>query len=229
VTTPNVRMEWSIRGGNLNKTISSVFLLLVIASTPLAFSFVHSATKNVLVPIATHNVDLRVEPSIDSKIIMKLNPFEHRVSIIQSTNNRIYMDGIDGCWVLIDLEGTKGWIFDYYLAGEDKFRKVNLWSYQTFSECRVKYCPEYIFNTDGSFELYFISPDESNYPICSEWSGEYIKDSKHNRGKCKFKGHLYRYLDVIWAKLDEGYNLPFENYLYFDIDGSLCLWPKGKK
>src|SRR4030042_4584150 len=102
--------------------------------------------------VAGNNINVREKPEINSKVIAQLS-LGYDVTVLNKKKSKVTFDGKDGYWVFVDTglcqenckTTKKGWVFDYYLAYDNKFIKVTNWKYKSFSMCAGDYCPSYEF------------------------------------------------------------------------------------
>jgi hypothetical protein len=112
----------------------------------------------------------------------------------KKSENQTKIEGIQGKWVFVDtglyLDSTyetiaKGWVFDYYLADLNDFKKV-----KSFQKCFIEgwsgdYFLSYQFNEDGT----------------------YTRKLRKEEGQIKnqeLTGKVYQYRKVIYAQDDDG-------------------------
>jgi hypothetical protein len=182
------------------------------------------AKEIIKIPIAVNNLNLREEPNLKSKILCQLYIGEY-VEILKIDKNIIKIDNNTGRWVYVKTfrknDKPNGWLFDYYLAYEDRFRKVTDWSYKHISKCSGDYCPTYRFNNNGTFIVKFwqyydkTTNDNKIKESCEKSGGKYSNDHF-----CHFNGQLFKYLDLIWARL-EGNNQ--KHFLFISKSNKLCM------
>jgi hypothetical protein len=187
--------------------------------------------------IIAHKVNVRQEPDINSKVIVKLELGEG-VEIITQNDVKVEIDGKIGLWVYVqtfrqacDHGNCKGWLLDYYLGYKDKFKKIEKWKHQkgfssnNYNNC--DHCPTYFINNDGDFSVIFRSFNFDHYKEndikqirtnCEINGGKYSRDQAYHY--CSYKGHLYQYLKFIWAKIDNKNN---NDFFYLNKKGNLSL------
>lgn len=150
------------------------------------------------------NVNLRSDDNEKSQVIGKID-IATKVRVLKRTNKKVKVGDKEGEWVYIDSrffkkgtnETVKGWVFDYYLADLDVFKKID-----TYRECKIEgmigdYLLSYEFYKDASYKRKIL---------------EYEKNSTRF-----VKGKLYRYRDVVVALDEDSHQL-----FYFRKDGFLC-------
>ncbi|MGV7929685.1 MAG: hypothetical protein AB2L13_12390 [Spirochaetota bacterium] len=170
--------------------------------------------------VVSNSVDVRVEPRVDSRIIIKL-PIAHEVLLIKNKDKvRDGVRGIQGEWVYVDTrflgdnhkETIKGWVFDYDLASHKLLKdRNNLKRISSFKHYKMDFKGwdqnrKWEIRPNGSFKYQY-----------------YSYESKSERGVAR--GHLYRHKDLIIAFLEPKGTIT--EYFYFKEDGSTlcCTWP----
>jgi hypothetical protein len=190
--------------------IQKISLIILISLFPIklfSFDTLDNYYKNHVLIIGD-NVNIRAEPNLNSKVIYNLN-IGHLVLPLKKINKKVQIDDKIGYWVYIDSGITeniesgriKGWIFDNYLGYNINFTKINSWSIPNLKNIiyiDVQY--DFIFNKDGSFTLTTSMSDgncRETAKTCNDNGAKYV-----NKCKCLFTGHLYKYRNIIWAKLN---------------------------
>jgi len=208
------------------KKVKTICVILILSSFSNVFA---DKTNKIYYRIADKKVNLRAMPDLKSNILTQLN-YGDRVEIVKTRNENVTIDNKIGKWVFVntfkygrDCEGScKGWVFDYFIAYDQKYEKVKRWNIKDYKNCVADYCPNYTFNKDGSFVLKIQlglgsdSSENDKIEFCKKSGGIYDK-----RGFCQYNGQLYKYLNLIWAKIENYHGI--QNYLYITKKGSICM------
>jgi len=180
------------------------FLIISAYSSEINISNYHLHQRTL---VAGDKVNVREKPSLKSKILTQLDTGKE--VFVEIINPKVLTIGSQkGNWAYVDCFKTydngkkiKGWVFDYYLAYKYRFKKMTKWNYKK-KLSQIVYVDdswEYVFKKTGSFRLgkkVYIGSDENKKKGCKEW-GAY----KYGNSTCYFKGHMYKYLNLFWAKI----------------------------
>jgi hypothetical protein len=184
---------------NIVSLIMSLYLSTTVLSDILAF-------KSKYHFITSDKVNVRLEPNINSRVLLQLRIAE-RVIVISRSNKIERLGNLAGEWVYIDTHnlitngnGTyKGWIFSAFLADYSVFQKVKEFRRCVFKGTIGDYVLNYEFDKNGGYKRW--ETDES--------SGN----------KVMKRGNIYRYKNIIIAK-DEKENI-FEDF-FLNENEELC-------
>jgi hypothetical protein len=197
----------------------------------LIFVFSNIAFSTDYLIITGENVNVREKPSIDSKILTKVNLGRY-ITILNKISKNVTIDGKTGMWVYIDTrqipenkENTiKGWVFDHYIGYKEKFIKVTKWRKFELKDIIIDDDWYYLFNDDGSFIL------KKSYYKCDDKTPEICKKAQGNFNDqdclCYFKGHIYKLNNLLWAKIDSIKD-GGDNYLFLNSKGDVCVMYDG--
>lgn len=187
----------------------SVLLLLTTMSVMCFCQDGLKGRKDDYVYVVADNVNVREQPLINSKSLIKLR-IGTLVRILNKTNKKEIVNNIKGEWIYIDTlsynfsnknETLKGWVFDYYLSNLN-------------GSSRITSFDNYKFEID--------LPDH-NISFFFKKNGTYIRKPFANETEKKeISGKLYRYKDLIIGKDD--FNNDTVSYFIFHLksDGKLC-------
>ncbi len=191
---------------SIKKINKNIVFLIVIAIFLFGNAYSKESKKKITAFIAVDNLNWREKPSTKSEVKLQLIIGEE-IDILYVSNKKTTIGNKVGKWVKIKtgrlMSEPEGWVFDYYIAYKDRFQKVNNWPYKKMSACAGDYCPSYVFNKDGSFKVKFwqyhdeFTKDEKIKKLCEKKNGKYTADHY-----CHFKGHLYKYLNLVLARLE---------------------------
>jgi hypothetical protein len=194
-------------------------------------------TNGAWIIVGGDNVNVRLEPSTKSKILIQLMMGDF-VKILRKKNEIINFENKKGFWVFVETLRCKpqgcpalysGWLFDYYLAYENKYYRITQWPYKEISWCFGDYCPQYKFNANGSYskkrQLLFLGDQKLSDPK-GPWKdcltkGGFITIEGDSSEYCNNSGYLHRFQNLIWAK-------GTEDYFTIDINNNLCTIPNLK-
>ncbi|HPV98253.1 MAG TPA: hypothetical protein PLZ78_10530 [Spirochaetota bacterium] len=167
------------------------------------------------------NVNLRMQPTIEAQVMESLK-LAQEVELKEKKAEKVIIDGKAGSWVYVDthsresLEGDtiKGWVFDYYLAGIDKFKKVTKFRESKINTMVGDTLIYYEFLKDGSYRRKIREIDEYSRVLSVKIE----------------KGHLFRYRDVVLAMdADKHYEVFYVtdkgflcSSVYSNADGFVC-------
>jgi uncharacterized protein YgiM (DUF1202 family) len=200
----------------------------LIFTAILLFSFTSFGKEKIeYITVAGDNINLREQPSLESKIIMKLK-ITSSVRILKKSNKIEQINNKKGQWIFVDTDveddktkkTIKGWIFDYYVAYEFRFKKIQKWNYKKFESCIGDSCVNLTFKKDGSFiNEFYICADGNCRGVdkikeCEHFGGIFNKKTQ----LCYTKGHLYNYLNLFLAKSSK-------QYIYFTKEGKKLIDP----
>lgn len=197
--------------------------LLIILFIILPFYGVSSQSdyfKNKLF-VVRDNANVRRLPIEDAEIVKVLN-VAREVTLLGKKQDLITVDGVKGCWVYVDthifdINGRdilKGWVFDYYLASIDKFKKVTKFRESKINTMVGDTLIYYEFLKDGSYRRKIREIDEYSRVLSVKIE----------------KGHLFRYRDVVLAMdTDKHYEVFYVtdkgflcSSVYSNADGFVC-------
>jgi len=200
---------------------------LIIFSLLLVIT-VKAANREILVPLAGDNINIREQPNAESKVMYKLR-IADLVEVIKESSEKTVIGNLSGKWVYVKTgyckddrctEFISGWIFDYYLAYNDRFKRINANDLKSYKGCVGESCLNLIINKDGSFfEKFKVCEDGNCAGVdkkhdCSVLGGYLDKDEY-----CYKKGHLYKYLRLIWAKTSNGSG----SYFFLTQEDVVCV------
>lgn len=185
------------------RRITGIMISLFLSVTALAGDIDFKSKYHFVI---SDKVNVRLEPSITSSVILQLRQAE-RVIIIRRSNKKEILGNLTGEWVYIDTQyfnkegnGTyKGWIFSTFLADYSMFEKV-----KEFRNCVFK----------GSIGDYLLDYEFDKHGMYKRWE----KDEKSGKRLVK-RGNIYRFKNVLIAK-DENENI-FEDFFLNDNE-ELC-------
>jgi hypothetical protein len=169
------------------------------------------SSKSRFVIVTEDNTKVYTSPSFEAEVIKKLRISE-RVKISFVNPEIIQHNDKKGRWSFIMNEhGTTplGWVLDYALGYQNRFRKVTEeWYFNSFALRKGEYFAAYTVSQKGNFK--------------TKWraSGSGI----HLKGATK--GRIYQYGDIIWAKKENPDG--FFDIFYLDSDGKMHLEWKYK-
>lgn len=113
-----------------------LLLSFLLLSLLLCFSINGSAKqKKIIVPVAGDNVNIRNAPSLNSKVVCSIRLITY-VQIIKTQPGIVQIGNLKGRWTFVQIHSSlkhsinmkqKGWIFDYYLGYQWKFKRVYKW------------------------------------------------------------------------------------------------------
>ncbi len=155
------------------------------------------------------NINVRDLPNINAEIIKTLR-ISSEVTLLEIKSDLVSVNGVEGKWIYVnthiyDKKGKdiiKGWVFDYYLAGIDKFKKVTKFRESKINTMVGDTLIYYEFLKDGSYRRKIREIDEYSRVLSVKIE----------------KGHLFRYRDVVLAMdADKQYEV-----FYITDKGLLC-------
>jgi hypothetical protein len=164
--------------------------------------------ESKLIVVGT-NVNLRIQPTIEAQVLESLK-LAQEVEVKEKKAEKVVIDGKVGSWVYVDTHSResleqdtiKGWVFDYYLAGIDKFKKVTKFRESKINTMVGDTLIYYEFLKDGSYRRKIREIDEYSRVLSVKIE----------------KGHLFRYRDVVLAMdADKQYEV-----FYITDKGLLC-------
>lgn len=178
----------------------TISIILIVGVNVIA------AQKYESMIVVGDNVNVRTVPDGKAPIIVKLYN-TNTVLLLKISQKAEVIMGFPGKWVYVDTQvypqdnlndTIKGWVFDYYLARDNQFQKI-----QSIKKCSVEAMigdsvMSYKVNSDGSY-VHKVYADESNAPSL-------------------IKGHLLRYRDTVIAQDENGRR----EFFYFSSNGILC-------
>lgn len=163
-----------------------------------------------LIPIASNEAILYEEPFINSKVIRKLNlgdkvKVEKKRNKIESIKNEKIFWSYIKTEICEEQNCYEGWVRDQYLAYKDRYKRISIWNFKTYSNCIGEWCPQFNFSRTGKYTLQMRCIEENDY---------YGDCSRPNISK----GQLYKYLDLIQVSKTS-------IFLFISKDGKLCIHP----
>lgn len=134
--------------------------------------------------VAFEDTILYAQPREDSLVLRTLIVSERvRVGYIDPTG--VLTKGRQTKWAfLISPDGKTplGWVLDFQLGYQNRFRPVIAWSWDTFEFCKGEYCATYSVTVDGQFDMHWKATD-----------GALALEGRD-------KGRMCQYGEIYWAK-----------------------------
>jgi hypothetical protein len=167
-----------------------IFRIILLVIFSFFISSIAFCNYNEINIIIGDNVNVREKPDIKSKSICKLR-LGDSIKIIKRTGKKEKIGDLEGEWIFVDtFQSSKGWIFSYYVACVDDFKRVRIFINCTIEGYIGDYYLYYKFNRDGTYITKRHVPHSSNL--------------------IERNGKLFQFKNVIFAKDDDG-----ENYSVF--------------
>lgn len=208
--------------------ISFTTILLCVFS----ISFCTSQSNNPAIEaiVAGDKLNVRIKPDANAKVVFQL-PITSRVRITKTMNKVTVIGEMKGKWVYITHEhygkdsrgstvkkGTiEGWVFDYFLAYENRYRPATSFNYSKLNISAKHYSAEYIFNPDGTYKkthhvpCYIYTDGDFSDSVCS---GECNSGADNKSIDCIAEGRLLQYLNIY-----KGHN---SDMFYINEKNQLC-------
>ena len=111
------------------KISNSLFFIAILITVSIDFvssQEIHNSEQifPIMYVMSGNGINLRTEPTIQSKIIRVL-PFLTKVKIMEKDSNYITIDGISSQWYKVNTDNNIGWVFGGYLSKSIDIPRLN--------------------------------------------------------------------------------------------------------
>jgi len=173
-------------------------------------SYAENAKPNYVFVIED-NVNVKETPDVNSKTLINLR-ISREVDLLKKNEKKAMLKEHEGCWAYVDTliyndsgnETIKGWVFDYYLAEINKFKKIKLFQESIVDAWAGDSHIYYSFYKDGTYKRRIENVDVY---------GNIVSEKMVNGG-------LYGYKNVVIARDN---NSKSYRLFYLNENDLLCI------